>query len=88
MTDTMNLDRSYIAGTYNRFPVEIVSGKGCIVTDADGREYIDLTSGIGVTCFGVADEIWQQAVIAQLGKVQHTSNLYYTSPDAHLAKLL
>ena len=88
MTDTMNLDRSYIAGTYNRFPVEIVSGKGCIVTDADGKEYIDLTSGIGVTCFGVADEIWQQAVIAQLGKVQHTSNLYYTSPDAQLAKLL
>ena len=88
MTDTMNLDRSYIAGTYNRFPVEIVSGKGCIVTDADGKAYIDLTSGIGVTCFGVADEIWQQAVIAQLGKVQHTSNLYYTSPDARLAKLL
>ncbi|MGN0185097.1 MAG: acetylornithine transaminase [Aristaeellaceae bacterium] len=88
MTDTMNLDRSYIAGTYNRFPVEIVSGKGCIVTDADGKEYIDLTSGIGVTCFGVADEIWQQAVIAQLSKVQHTSNLYYTSPNARLAKLL
>ena len=88
MTDTMNLDRSYIAGTYNRFPVEIVSGKGCIVTDADGKSYIDLTSGIGVTCFGVADEKWQQAVIAQLGKVQHTSNLYYTSPDAQLAKLL
>lgn len=88
MTDTMNLDRSYIAGTYNRFPVEIVSGKGCIVKDADGKSYIDLTSGIGVTSFGVADEIWQQAVIAQLGKVQHTSNLYYTSPDARLAKLL
>ena len=88
MTDTMNLDRSYIAGTYNRFPVEIVSGKGCIVKDAGGKEYIDLTSGIGVTCFGVADEKWQQAVIAQLGKVQHTSNLYYTSPDARLAKLL
>ena len=88
MTDTMNLDRSYIAGTYNRFPVEIVSGKGCIVTDADGKSYIDLTSGIGVTCFGVADETWQHAVIDQLGKVQHTSNLYYTSPDARLAKLL
>ena len=88
MTDTMNLDRSYIAGTYNRFPVEIVSGKGCIVKDAGGKEYIDLTSGIGVTCFGVADEVWQQAVIAQLGRVQHTSNLYYTSPDAQLAKLL
>ena len=88
MTDTMNLDRNYIAGTYNRFPVEIVSGRGCIVQDADGKAYIDLTSGIGVTCFGVADEKWQQAVIAQLGKVQHTSNLYYTSPDAQLAKLL
>ena len=88
MTDTMSLDRAYIAGTYSRFPVEIVSGKGCLVRAADGREYIDLTSGIGVTSFGMADERWQQAVIDQLGRVQHTSNLYYTRPDARLAQML
>ncbi len=86
--NTMELDQTYVAGTYKRFPVEIVSGKGSRVYDAAGRVYVDLGSGIGVTAFGVADEIWQQAVTAQLGKVQHTSNLYYTAPCAKLAALL
>ncbi len=82
------LDKTYVAGTYARFPVEIVSGKGSMVTASDGREYIDMGSGIGVTAFGIADEDWQQAVIAQLSQVQHTSNLYYTEPCAKLAELL
>jgi acetylornithine/N-succinyldiaminopimelate aminotransferase len=81
-------DKEYVAGTYNRFPVEIVSGKGSIVKDETGKEYIDLGSGIGVTSFGIADEVWQQAVINQISKVQHTSNLYYTSPCAVLAQKL
>ena len=87
----MNLfekDKTYIASTYNRFPVAIVSGKGVLLKGEDGREYIDLTSGIGVTAFGVADEKWQQAVIDQIGRVQHTSNLFYTAPCADLAELL
>ena len=87
----MNLfekDKTYIAGTYNRFPVAIKSGKGVRLTGEDGREYIDLTSGIGVTAFGIADEEWQKAVIEQIGKVQHTSNLFYTAPCADLAELL
>jgi acetylornithine/N-succinyldiaminopimelate aminotransferase len=86
--DFKALDREYIAGTYDRFPVEIVSGKGSVMTDETGKTYIDLGSGIGVTSFGAADELWQQAVIAQIGRVQHTSNLYYTQPDVLLAKLL
>ena len=81
-------DKTYVAGTYNRFPVAIVSGKGSILVGEDGREYIDLTSGIGVTAFGIADEKWQAAVIEQIGKVQHTSNLFYTTPCADLAELL
>ncbi len=81
-------DKEYIAGTYNRFPVEIVSGKGSVVKDENGKEYIDMGSGIGVTSFGVADDIWQKAVIEQISKVQHTSNLYYTSPCAVLAEKL
>ncbi|MGN0977732.1 MAG: aspartate aminotransferase family protein [Faecousia sp.] len=84
----MDLDQTYVAGTYKRFPVEIVSGKGSKVWDADGKEYVDMGSGIGVTAFGIGDDLWQQAVTAQLGKVQHTSNLYYTEPCASLAKLL
>ena len=81
-------DQAYVAGTYKRFPVEIVSGKGSRVVDANGKSYVDMGSGIGVTAFGFGDEAWMAAVTAQLGKVQHTSNLYYTEPCAKLAKLL
>ena len=86
--NTFDLDKKYIAGTYNRFPVNIVSGKGSLVYDEKGKEYIDMGSGIGVTAFGIADAEWQAAVIAQIGRVQHTSNLYYTDPCAHLAEML
>ena len=81
-------DQKYIAGTYNRFPVEITHGKGSLVYDENGKEYIDMGSGIGVTAFGIADDIWQKAVIDQIGKVQHMSNLYYTEPCALLAEKL
>ena len=84
----MELDQSYVAGTYKRFPVEILSGKGSKVYDASGKAYVDMGSGIGVTAFGIADDAWQAAVTAQLGRVQHTSNLYYTEPCARLAQLL
>lgn len=86
--NTKELDQKYIASTYKRFPVEIVSGKGSIVKDETGKEYIDLGSGIAVTSFGIADDEWQQAIIAQIGKVQHMSNLYYTEPCAKLAAML
>ena len=82
------LDTTYVAGTYKRFPVEIASGKGSVVTDTAGKNYIDMGTGIGVTAFGIADEEWQKAVIEQIGKVQHTSNLYYTEPCALLAEHL
>lgn len=82
------LDQTYIAGTYARFPVDLVSGSGSLVYDAAGKSYIDMGSGIGVTAFGVADPIWQAAVTEQLGKLQHTSNLYYTEPCVRLAELL
>ena len=88
MSDLISLDKTYVAGTYARFPVEIVSGKGSLAYSPEGKRYIDMGSGIGVTAFGYADEAWQAAVTAQLGKVQHTSNLYYTEPCALLAKEL
>ena len=83
-----SIDNEYVAHTYKRFPVEIVSGKGSVAVGSDGKEYIDLGSGIGVTSFGMADEIWKKAVTDQIAKVQHTSNLYYTEPCAALAKKL
>ncbi len=84
----MEMDQAYVAHTYKRFPVEIVSGRGSLVTDAGGKQYIDLGSGIAVTSFGIGDEAWKQAVISQLDQIQHTSNLYYTEPCARLAQML
>ncbi len=81
-------DKQYIAGTYNRFPVNIQSGKGSIAIADDGKEYIDFASGIAVNSFGFCDSEWVQAIIKQINSVQHTSNLYYTSPCVELAKLL
>jgi acetylornithine/N-succinyldiaminopimelate aminotransferase len=86
--NTFERDTQYVAHTYKRFPVEIVSGKGSLVLDRDGKEYIDLGSGIAVTSFGVADEAWISAVEEQIRKVQHMSNLYYTEPCALLAEAL
>ncbi len=84
----MATDRQYVAGTYNRFPLELVSGKGSLVRDVNGKEYIDLGSGIAVTSFGIADDAWTAAVEKQLHTLQHTSNLYYTEPCALLAREL
>ena len=88
MTDIISLDNKYVARTYNRFPVEIISGNGSIAVDSKGKEYIDMGTGIGCTAFGYCDNEWKDAVTIQLSKVQHTSNLYYTEPCAKLAKLL
>lgn len=82
------IDKEYIANTYARFPVELVSGKGAILKDSDGKEYIDLGAGIAVNVFGVADDEWLQAVTNQLGTLTHTSNLYFTEPCSTLAKML
>ena len=82
------LDKTYVAGTYKRFPLEIAGGKGSVVWDENGKEYIDLGSGIAVTSFGVSDDIWTQAVTEQMQKVQHMSNLYYTAPCAKPAEML
>lgn len=81
-------DKKYVANTYARFPVELVSGKGAILKDSNGKEYIDLGSGIAVNIFGVADDEWQKAVTNQLSVLPHTSNLYFTEPCSELAELL
>ena len=88
MSEIVKIDKEYVANTYARFPLVLKAGKGSLVYDETGKEYIDMGSGIGVTAFGIADEEWQAAVKNQLGRLQHMSNLYYTEPCAELAKLL
>lgn len=81
-------DSLYIANTYARFPILLKSGKGSLVYDEDGKEYIDLGTGIAVNTFGISDDEWVQAVTKQLGTLQHTSNLYYSEPCVLLAEML
>ncbi|WP_312643524.1 aspartate aminotransferase family protein [Hydrogenoanaerobacterium sp.] len=82
------MDSEYIAGTYARFPVAIVDGKGAVCHGIGGEEYIDFTSGIGVNSLGFCDDDWVAAVSRQAGTICHMSNLYYTAPNVQLAKNL
>lgn len=82
------LDNKYVASTYARFSICIVSGKGALAYDENGKEYIDLGTGIAVNTFGYSDTEWVKAVEAQLETLQHTSNLYYSEPCAKLAEML
>ena len=85
---TKQIDKDFVAGTYWRFDVSLSAGSGAVYQDEDGKEYIDLGSGIAVTTFGACDPQWVEAVTAQMHKLGHTSNLYYTAPQAELAKML
>ncbi|MDO4474349.1 MAG: aspartate aminotransferase family protein [Eubacteriales bacterium] len=86
--DIQKKDSQYIANTYKRFPVSLVEGKGATAYDAEGREYVDFTSGIGVNALGYADTGWTKAVADQAGRLQHVSNLYSTMPDVEVAEKL
>ncbi|MDD7290830.1 MAG: aminotransferase class III-fold pyridoxal phosphate-dependent enzyme, partial [Veillonella caviae] len=81
-------DKEYIANTYGRFNVCFEKGKGSLLWDVDGKEYIDLGSGIGVTAFGVDDAEWSEAVTKQTHALNHISNLYYSLPQIQLAEFL
>lgn len=86
--NTKELDNQYVAHAYGRFDVALTKGQGSTLYDENGKKYIDFGSGIGVTAFGINDPVWTKAVEEQLHRVQHTSNLYYTTPCAKLAQLL
>ncbi len=85
---TIEKDKQYIANTYGRFPVTLVSGHGAVAVDESGKEYIDMGTGIGVTSFGYCDKEWVDTVTKQLNTLQHTSNLFYTQPGTELAEIL
>ena len=82
------LDSQYGAETFSRFPIALAGGQGATLVDTEGKRYIDFGAGIAVNIFGVNDEEWKKEVIDQLGKIQHTSNLYYVEPQARLMELL
>ena len=81
-------DDQYVMHTYNRFLVDIDHGKNATLWSAEGKEYIDFTSGIGVNSVGIANPKWVDAVAVQAAKLGHMSNLFYTQPCGALAEQL
>ncbi len=86
--NTQELDQTYLAHAYGRFGITLTHGKGSLLFDDKGKEYIDLGTGIAVNVFGVADEDWCEAVSCQARTLGHASNLYHTLPQVQVAELL
>ena len=74
--------------TYSRFAAMMVEGKGCRLTDADGKEYIDFVSGIAVCSLGHCHPAVTEAVSRQVATLVHVSNLFHTRPQIELAEIL
>ncbi len=83
-----NDENKYMMHTYGRFETALVSGKGAVAKDVEGKEYVDFTSGIGVNCLGYCDEGWVKAVSEQAAVIQHMSNLYYSPLQTELSQKL
>lgn len=84
----MAAEGEVLVGTYARAPVVLVSGRGCKLYDVEGREYLDLSSGIAVNALGHGDPDWVNAVVEQANTLTHVSNVYYSVPQVELAKHL
>ena len=81
-------DGTYILHTYGRVDVALVKGKNARAWDAEGKEYLDFTSGIGVNALGYSDPLWAAAVAKQAGEIQHLCNYYYSPQNTALAQEL
>ncbi len=85
---TRELYDRYVIPTYGRFDVKLARGQGSVVWDEAGKRYLDFGAGIAVTSIGHCHPRVLAAMHAQLGTLVHTSNLYYTRPQAELAERL
>lgn len=80
-------ENKYIMHTYNRFNIVLDHGEGCYIYDEDNKKYLDMGSGIAVSSLGHNHHELSKALEAQLHKLLHTSNLYYTKPQVEAASL-
>ncbi|MDJ1175543.1 aspartate aminotransferase family protein [Roseofilum capinflatum] len=78
----------YVMSTYGRFPIALKQGKGCLVWDTQGREYLDFVAGIATCTLGHAHPALVETVTQQISKLHHVSNLYYIQEQGDLAKWL
>jgi len=85
---TSELADKYLMQTGRRLPVTFVRGRGCVVYDDSGRQYLDLVAGIAVNLLGHSHPDVVAALSRQAAELIHTSNLYFTQPQVELAKRL
>ena len=74
--------------TYSRFPTVLVKGQGCVLEDADGKQYLDFLAGIAVCSLGHCHPEVTKSICEQASKLVHVSNLFHTQPQTELAELL
>ncbi|MDX1412046.1 MAG: aminotransferase class III-fold pyridoxal phosphate-dependent enzyme, partial [Nitrospirales bacterium] len=86
--ELQNLSKQFLMDTYARLPVALVRGKGCLVYDAEGREYLDCVAGIAVNILGHCHPDIVEAITKQARQLIHTSNLFFTEPQSLLAQRL
>ncbi len=88
MRDFVSMDQSYLMQTYGERDLCLVRGEGVWLEDAQGRRYLDFSSGIGVASLGYRDAAYVSAVCEQITKIVHTSNLYLNEPSLRCAQML
>jgi acetylornithine/N-succinyldiaminopimelate aminotransferase len=85
---TIEMADRYMFNTYARFPLTLVRGQGCLVWDEGGKQYVDFVGGIAVCALGHSSPVVTDALVSQSRTLVHVSNLYYTKPQADLARFL
>jgi acetylornithine/N-succinyldiaminopimelate aminotransferase len=86
--EAISKDARYVVQTYGRQPIVLTRGKGALVWDVNGREYVDCVAGIAVNNLGHCHPKVVKAIREQAAKLIHTSNLYYTDIQPELAEKL
>ena len=86
--NTIEQFNEHVMPTYGRYDLVLDKGAEQTAVSEDGKQYIDFGSGIGTNSLGYCNEEWVDAVCAQVKKIQHTSNYYYTKVQADFAQKL
>ncbi len=86
--DLIASGRKLLTGNYNRAPVVMSRGEGCVLWDVDGRRYLDMTAGVAVCVLGHGNSGLAQAIAAQAQRLHHVSNLYFIEQQVRLAEAL
>ncbi|MCR5793160.1 MAG: aspartate aminotransferase family protein [Lachnospiraceae bacterium] len=86
MQDIINTAEEHLIHTYNRYPLVLEKGEGVYLYDNTGKKYLDFSAGIAVFALGYNDKRYNDALKAQVDKLIHTSNYYYSKPMAKAAE--